>query len=213
MSKRTKSSDTWSDDLEWYLLRRDAACGVRSGLGAQIAAIERGISTRTFPTSDPYRDDQVGLGPAQERAFARDRKMRQRWAALAEEHRAVLRAHYGAAAPSDAPGCEPPSQRAALGAILDRVERAKGKAKPRAAEDPGTVAWARAEGQLGTMTRSVLAASESRLRGWVASWMAGSTAAIPKALIDDVTARVRAAHRAYADVCQAEAQRWAEGEA
>ena len=77
--------------LEWYLTARDADCGVRSTFASQVAAIEghRG----TPGQGERFQHEQVEFR-TQQTAFAKDRIMRRRWAALDPYTRDVLAAHY-----------------------------------------------------------------------------------------------------------------------
>lgn len=178
--------ELWSNDIEWYLTQRDAACGVRSSLGGQVATIERGVSASGAPNSDPYDDGQVGLGPAQRKAFARDREMRKRWHRLPESARAVLRVHYGALAPSD-PATTP--------LIRWSVEL-------------GPAILRRAEGQLGKLVRVTLwlGKESGKLTEWAKAWGNGSSA---KASTVRAERTIRDAHRAYYRV---ETEEWLQAE-
>lgn len=88
-----RSLELYSAELDWYVTQRDAACGVRSSLGGQIAALERGGAAGT-PNSDPYTDGQVGMGPVRVRAFTLDRRIGPRWGRLSHAHRGVLVCYY-----------------------------------------------------------------------------------------------------------------------
>lgn len=92
--------ELYSSALDWYLTQRDAACGVRSTLAAQIAAIERG-GVAGQPCTDPYHDGQAGLAPHAHGAFSRDRIMLTRWTKLPRAARTVLVVHYCGSAPVD----------------------------------------------------------------------------------------------------------------
>lgn len=85
--------ELYSSALDWYLTQRDADCGVRSTLAAQIAAIERG-GAYGVPCTDPYHDGQAGLSPHAHGAFSRDRIMRARWVRLARPARELLVVYY-----------------------------------------------------------------------------------------------------------------------
>jgi len=188
-AERARQSELWSADLDWYLTCRDSACGVRSGLGATIATIERGVSTGSAPNTDPYHDGQVGLGPAQERAFGKDHRMRERWQQLDEVHRVILRSHYGERAPCDPQTSEPPPFAARLGAE----------------------AWTRANGQLGALTRVTLLLSPEAIPGWTKAWLKGASARGVDGAMRRAEAAIREAHAAWYALAEREAADWAEG--
>ena len=93
-------AELYSPDLDWFLTQRDAACGHSSSFGGFLATMERGGGEGAKrDITSPYRDDQAGLGPAREGAFARDRLMAVRWARLGRRARDILSAPYLGSAP------------------------------------------------------------------------------------------------------------------
>lgn len=91
--ERSRRAELYSHEIDWWLTQRDAMCGVRSTLGGQVMALERG-GAGGFPNSDPYHDGQVGMGRWAVAAFDLDRLIRPRWFALDKESQNVLMVYY-----------------------------------------------------------------------------------------------------------------------
>lgn len=86
-------TELWCEDLEWWFQARDALCGHKSVLGAQISALERGGAPGT-PDADPYTDAQLGWGSSAYGVFARDREIYRAWTRLDRSTQIVLAAYY-----------------------------------------------------------------------------------------------------------------------
>ena len=74
----------WEEDLRFFFLESESACGVRSSLGAQIAALERGGAF--LP---PSSDCTANLA-----MVAREARIRRVFVSLDSETQRYLHAHY-----------------------------------------------------------------------------------------------------------------------
>ncbi len=90
-----QDTSIYCDDLDWYLTRRDAACGVHSNLSTVVSIIEHGGGKNVKgKPPDLYQGRHAELGPVAPGAFARDRTMLKRWNKLSRESQWVLVVHY-----------------------------------------------------------------------------------------------------------------------
>ncbi|MBA2724271.1 MAG: hypothetical protein H0U56_15565 [Methylibium sp.] len=179
--------ELWCSALDWWLNSRDAACGVRSGMGGQIAQLERGGAGGGSDIDlagsyvHPYHDGQVSFR-GQTRAVAKDRRIRLEWQRIPSVQQRVLVAHY-------AHGRWPIGTQA-----LSLLERTVGDRE--GVFMPGAALWlAQADGTLGEL----LDACQRK-----------PTAPVIGKARANATAAVRAAHRAYYEAAKGEATAWLE---
>jgi hypothetical protein len=191
MPRQTSESkhdrETWSPELDWYLNCRDAACGVQSSFSSQIAAIERGGAGGGGALGEdgsfvhPYNDQQVSNVKYGARAFAMDRRMRVRWAALAINWKSALFVHYTGAFPSGGNGGQQGRQRWPKG-VEARLGEFAGAA----------LFMALQEGKLQRVLKACEKGDDKALVG----------------LLKRAEAGIRDAHRAYYALTDQEAQSW-----
>jgi hypothetical protein len=77
----------FSADLDWYLNCSDAACGIRSSLGGQIAVLEGATGITGFVESNHYTDAQI-------EAFGKSRRIWRVWQRLSSSTRDILQRYY-----------------------------------------------------------------------------------------------------------------------
>lgn len=103
----TKSNFAAADhdpELEWYLCASDSALGLRSSLGAQIAAIERGGGSGGVPSDLPSSIAALDLLRPSAMPGARMRRCEAAWRSLDLGARHVLQAHYTLTLPTHTAG-------------------------------------------------------------------------------------------------------------